>query len=157
MSAASPDVQLLDVTGPDGSLCEPDWLAAAVKVHRQLRPQLSEVAEDYSAKMQRVFKDGGRMLVAVRHDKVCGVGVWRVTENTFDGVRFYVDDLVTDDASRSQGIGKAMLDGLRTRAIAFGCDSFALDSGVQRQQAHKFYFREGMVVTSFSFKQALHS
>ena len=30
-----------------------------------------------------------------------------------------------------------------------------LDSGTHRPQAHKFYFREGMVITSFSFKKPL--
>jgi hypothetical protein len=31
------------------------------------------------------------------------------------------------------------------------CDTFSLDSGTARQQAHKFYFREGMTITSFHF------
>lgn len=157
MSDSLPDVRLLDVTGPDGRIREPEWLAKSIAVHRELRPQLAQGVAEYTAKMQRVFSGGGRMLVAIRSDEVLGVAVWRVTENTFDGMRFYVDDLVTGEAARSRGIGKAMLDGLRERARALACDSFALDSGVQRQQAHKFYFREGMVVTSFSFKQALHS
>jgi len=34
-------------------------------------------------------------------------------------------------------------------------DAFTLDSGVQRNQAHKFYFREGMTITSFHFTQVL--
>ncbi len=36
-----------------------------------------------------------------------------------------------------------------------GCDTFSLDSGTQRQQAHKFYFREGMTVTSFHFDKKI--
>jgi hypothetical protein len=36
-----------------------------------------------------------------------------------------------------------------------GCANFNLDSGTQRQQAHKFYFREGLVVTSFHFAKPL--
>jgi hypothetical protein len=35
------------------------------------------------------------------------------------------------------------------------CGVLALDSGVQRQGAHRFYFREGMHVASFSFKKVL--
>jgi hypothetical protein len=30
-----------------------------------------------------------------------------------------------------------------------------LDSGVQRQHAHRFYFREGMTITSFHFRAAV--
>ena len=40
-------------------------------------------------------------------------------------------------------------------ARAAGFDSLTLDSGTQRLQAHKFYFREGMAVTSFHFMKKL--
>jgi hypothetical protein len=40
-------------------------------------------------------------------------------------------------------------------ARSAGCAKLNLDSGTQRQQAHKFYFREGMVVTSFHFAKPL--
>jgi len=41
-------------------------------------------------------------------------------------------------------------EGARARLRAYD-----LDSGTQRTQAHKFYFREGMVVTSFHFAKKL--
>ncbi len=44
---------------------------------------------------------------------------------------------------------------LQAIAKGAGCESFILDSGTHRQQAHKFYFREGMVITSFNFKKSL--
>jgi GNAT superfamily N-acetyltransferase len=78
-----------------------------------------------------------------------------VYENTFDGRKLYVDDLVTDQAKRSQGVGSALLTYLENKARSLGCESLCLDSGVQRDQAHKFYFREGFIVTSFSFKKKL--
>ena len=144
--------RIVDVTDARGRVVEPDWLARAESVHRQLRPQLPD---DYAAKMQRVFAGGGRLCAAVRGDDVVGVAVHRIHENTFDGVMMYVDDLVTDDARRSQGVGKALLDHLQRIARDAGCAKFTLDSGTQRQQAHKFYFREGLVVNSFHFAKAL--
>ena len=91
------------------------------------------------------------MLVAADGETVVGVAIWRVHENTFNGVQMYVDDLVTDETRRSGGVGRALMDALQKKARELGCESFSLDSGTQRQQAHKFYFREGMVVTSFHF------
>ncbi len=105
--------------------------------------------------MRRVFADGARMCIAVRDDRVVGVAVHRIHENTVDGVQMYVDDLIADETLRSQGIGKALLDHMQRIARAAGCVKFNLDSGTQRQQAHKFYFREGMVVTSFHFAKPL--
>jgi hypothetical protein len=48
-----------------------------------------------------------------------------------------------------------MLDGLMALARERGCETFSLDSGTHRQEAHAFYFREGMRVTSFHFETKL--
>ena len=141
-------IRIVDINDANGNVVEARWLAAAEAVHRQLRPQLPKA---YAEKMRRVFADGARMSVAVRGEEVVGVAVHRVHENTFDGLQMYVDDLVSDEAQRSSGIGRALLDHLQRLAREAGCAKFNLDSGTQRQQAHKFYFREGMVVTSFHF------
>ena len=141
-------IRIVDITDSNGRIVESDWLARAERVHRELRPHLPE---DYAAKMQRVFAGGARMSVAVRDDAVVGVAVHRVHENTFDGVQMYCDDLVTNPDARSSGVGAALMRHMEALARAAGCAKFNLDSGTQRQQAHKFYFREGMVVTSFHF------
>jgi GNAT superfamily N-acetyltransferase len=145
-------LRIIAVTDDHGAVIEPDWLARAETVHRELRPQLPA---DYLAKMTRVFAGGGRMAVAAADGAVRGVGVWRVFENTFNGVQMYVDDLVTDPAHRSTGVGHALMAWMEAKARSLGCDVYSLDSGTQRQQAHKFYFREGMVVTSFHFDKKL--
>ena len=145
-------IRIVDITDSNGRIVESDWLARAERVHRELRPHLPE---DYAAKMRRVFAGGARMSVAVRDDAVVGVAVHRVHENTFDGVQMYCDDLVTNPDARSSGVGAALMRHMEALARAAGCTKFNLDSGTQRQQAHKFYFREGMVVTSFHFAKPL--
>ena len=145
---------LIEITDDQGRIVDAQWLARAEAVHRQLRLKLPT---DYSAKMRRVFAGGGRMLVAAEGNAVVGVAVWRMHENTFNGVQMYVDDLVTDESKRSAGVGRALMEALQVKARALGCEGFCLDSGTQRQQAHKFYFREGMVVTSFHFDKKLET
>ena len=116
MSAA---IRIVDITDASGNVVEATWLAAAEAVHRQLRPQLPQ---EYAEKMHRVFADGARMCVAVRGDRVAGVAVHRVHENTVDGVQMYVDDLVSDETQRSQGVGRALLDHMQSLARAAGCE-----------------------------------
>ena len=128
------------------------WLDAAEPVHRQLRPALPA---DYRGRLVEIFANGGRLLLASQDGNVLGLALWRLIENTYEGRRLYVDDLITDEAQRSQGIGQALLDYLQNRGRELGCDVLALDSGVQRQRAHRFYFREGMHIASFSFKKGL--
>ncbi len=145
-------LRIVEVTDADGAVVEADWLRAAESVHRQLRPHLPA---DYASKMAAIFANGARMAVVVDERTVISVAVWRLIENTFDGRRVYVDDLVSDESRRSQGAGKLMLDWLENQAIAQGCDALTLDSGVQRHQAHRFYFREGMHVSSYCFRKVL--
>ncbi|HJT97545.1 MAG TPA: GNAT family N-acetyltransferase [Rhodanobacteraceae bacterium] len=145
-------IGIVDVNDANGNVVAPEWLAAAERVHRQLRPQLPD---DYAGKLARVFAGGGRLAVAVLDGIVAGVAVYRIHENTVDGVQMYVDDLVIDESRRSRGVGKALLDHLAAIAEAAGCAKLTLDSGTQRQDAHRFYFRERMTVTAFHFSQAL--
>jgi GNAT superfamily N-acetyltransferase len=143
---------VIDITDAQGKVVAPDWLRKAEHVHRQLRPHLPA---DYAAAMRRVFSGGARMCVAARGGEVTGVAVYRIYENTWNGLKMYVDDLVTDETRRSGGIGHALMEHLQDIARAAGCTSLTLDSGTHRQQAHKFYFREGMVIPAFHFIKTL--
>jgi GNAT superfamily N-acetyltransferase len=145
-------VRVIPLTDDAGALAEPQWLARAEGVHRQLRPQLPA---DYAARLAEIFANGGRLAVVVDEESIVCLALWRLIENTYEGRRLYVDDLVSDTARRSQGAGKLMLDWLAEKGAALGCDVLALDSGVQRQHAHRFYFREAMHIASFGFRKAL--
>ncbi len=145
-------VRIVQVTGPDREVVARELLAGAEPVHRQLRPG---APTDYAARMGAIFRQGGEMVVAMRRERVVGLAVFRVFENTHAGRRFYVDDLVTDETHRSSGIGAALLRYLEVEARARGCAAVELESGSQRLAAHRFYFREGFVITGFSFKKEL--
>ncbi|HET9955130.1 MAG TPA: GNAT family N-acetyltransferase [Polyangiaceae bacterium] len=144
--------QLIEVTDSRGEVIEPEWLARAEAVHRQLRPQLPP---EYTPALQRVFDGGGRMVVASDGQHVMGLAVYRTQINTFAGFHLYVDDLITDEASRSRGVGQALLGHCEARARALGCKLLTLESGVQRQRAHRFYFREGLAIDAYSFSKPL--
>jgi GNAT superfamily N-acetyltransferase len=143
---------LIEVTDDSGQVLEDAWLARAESVHRQLRPQLPA---NYAQTLRDIFAGGARMVLATDGDRVCGLAVFRSYADTNSGLRLYVDDLVTDDTLRSRGVGRALLSWLEQRARTRGCTLLTLDSGTQRTRAHRFYFREGMEITSFNFKKAL--
>jgi len=145
-------MRIVDVTDADGRVVEPAWLDRAGPVHRQLRTTLPA---DYAGRLAQVFANGGRLAVAAEGETVLGVALWRLIENTYEGRRLYVDDLVTDAARRSRGVGKLLLGHLESKARGLGCDVLALDSGAQRAAAHKFYFREGMHIPGFCFRKEL--
>jgi GNAT superfamily N-acetyltransferase len=145
-------MQIIKITATGGLIVEAEWLARAESVHRQLRPHLPT---DYAKRMAEIFSTGVEMWVAVEGDAVFGVAIFRIIENTHAGKKLYVDDLVTDETKRSIGVGKLLLDGLTEEARRRGCNTIDLDSGTHRTDAHRFYFRERMVVKVFGFTKPL--
>lgn len=132
-----------------------DDIRACFPVMRQLRPHLRD-ADDLLTRVRRQQACADWRLAYAEHDgKVAACAGFRVHEWLVAGKVLYVDDLVSDEAHRSLGFGKALLDWLKALARAEGCQQFSLDSGTQRRRAHAFYFREGLEITAFHFDQDL--
>jgi GNAT superfamily N-acetyltransferase len=125
-------------------------------VLRQLRPHLDEA--DFLSAVRRMASHGFRLVFAEDGDgDVQAVAGYRVTEMLRTGLMLEVDDLVTDAAARSAGYGKSLMDWLLAEAQALGCSVVELDSGVQRHDAHRFYFREGMHILGYHFSLPVRS
>jgi GNAT superfamily N-acetyltransferase len=125
-------------------------ILAARRVMRQLRPQVPEAA--YLEMVRRMMQtDGYRQAAVFEGDTVRAVAGYRVMEMLYCGKLLYVDDLNTDESIRSRGHGKQLMDWLKDEARANGCGQLHLDSGVQREQAHRFYFRERLTIDSYHF------
>jgi GNAT superfamily N-acetyltransferase len=88
-------------------------------------------------------------------DRCVGVAGWRLMATTVTGRKLYIDDLVTVASERSRGVGRALLVELTERARQAGCRAIDLDSGLHRSEAHRFYLRERMPITSFHFAKLL--
>lgn len=63
----------------------------------------------------------------------------------------YVDDLVSDSASRGQGYGARMMSWLYDYARTHDCDQLHLDSRVTRYATHKFYLNRGLYIGGYHF------
>lgn len=131
-----------------------EQILATREVMRQLRPHIPP--ENYLATVKRMQRTDAYQLAAVYdNDTVRAVAGYRFMEMLYCGKILYVDDLSTDERFRSKGHGKALLDWLKAEARAQGCGQFHLDSGVQREQAHRFYFREGLTINCYHFHMTL--
>lgn len=122
-------------------------------VLRELRPHLDADAFIAAVAAQRV--EGYRLIGAWRRDVPLAAAGFRVQHMLAHGRLLYVDDLVTSEASRGQGVGKLVFDWLTAEARRLGCAGIQLDSGTWRHAAHAFYFARGMHVSSFHFVRGL--
>lgn len=128
-------------------------IARCCHVMRQLRPHLAE--EHFVATVRKQFAGGYRLAYLELDSTVQAVGGFRILQNLASGRVLYVDDLVANSESRSKGHGGRLLHWLLEQARAEGCDTFELDSGVQRAEAHRFYFTNRMTISSFHFRLRL--
>jgi len=129
-------------------------IAATWQVMRQLRPHLS--LEDYVPMVRRMMEGEGYRLAALEDDgEVRAVAGYRYMTMLYCGRLLYVDDFVTDERVRSRGYGRRLLDWLKAEGRAGGCAELQLISRVTREQAHRFYFREGLGIECFQFRTAL--
>lgn len=129
-------------------------ILATWEVMHQLRPHIAR--EDYVAIVRGMMESDGYRLAAVVDDgEVRAVAGYRYMRMLYCGKLLYVDDLVTDDRVRSRGYGKELLDWLKATGRDEGCSELQLISRVTREQAHRFYFREGLAIECFEFRVKL--
>ena len=145
------DFRTFAVTSPGDPAARRPLLLEGEALHRQLRPALDA---DYPAQIERMIPEGARLAQLVDDGEVRAIALWRVFETTYCGRRLEIEDLVSDEAHRSKGYGKAMLRWLTDRATELGCPTTTLHSAVHRDRAHRFYFREGFHILGFHFSRA---
>ncbi len=136
---------------PDDPAARRPLLLEGEALHRQLRPALDA---DYPAQMERMFGEGARLVQLVDEGEVRAIGLWRVFETTYCGRRLEIEDLVSSEAHRSRGYGAALLRWFDARAVELGCPTTTLHSGIHRDRAHRFYFREGFHILAFHFSRS---
>ncbi|PHR57864.1 MAG: hypothetical protein COA44_05170 [Arcobacter sp.] len=131
---------------------EDDEIFACYDLMRVLRKNIN--ADYFVAQIKEQMKEGYELFYLIKNNTVSCLAGCKVSNNLAWGKHLYILDLVSDTKERSLGYGKEILDYLKQRAKAQGCDEVHLDSGVQRFEAHKFYLREDFKIAShhFSYK-----
>jgi GNAT superfamily N-acetyltransferase len=132
----------------------PSQIARCHSVMRELRPKFRTRAQ-FIERVRRQQRGGYLLAYLEEEGEVHAVAGYRILESLFSGRFLYVDDLVTRAADRSAGYGGQLLDWLSTEARGNNCESLELDSGVQRSDAHRFYFTKRMKIAAYHFSRPI--
>ena len=122
-------------------------------VMSELRTHLKK--EEFLNTVRQMESEGYKLAFIEDNDEVVATAGYRIYSNLFMGKHLYVDDLVTSEKVRSNGYGEKLIKWLREEALKENCNFFHLDSGTHRDQAHKFYFKQGFKIASFHFSEKL--
>lgn len=129
-------------------------IVATYDVMRQLRPAFT-VEEYLNAVRALMLSDDYRLVSLVEDGAVRAVAGYRFLTMLYCGRILSVDDFVTDERVRSSGYGTTLLDWLKAEGRAADCAELQLISRVTREAAHRFYFRRGLGIECFHFRERL--
>lgn len=118
-------------------------------VMQQLRPKY--VLEQLIELMNRQRKNGYQLVYVREGDSILCVAGFVTGHKLGWGHYLYIDDLVTDEAQRSTGAGRYLMEWFKDYAHINQIEQIHLDSGVHRYGAHKFYLKEDFVIASHHF------
>lgn len=104
----------------------------------KLRPHLDEA--EFLRRVQHQSRSGYEMVGAFRADSLVGVLGMRPVQTLSRGPHLHIDDLITDEAARRGGIGRALMDFAEADARSRGMVAVSLDA---RPSAIPFYERLG--------------
>ncbi|MFD2129960.1 GNAT family N-acetyltransferase [Pseudogracilibacillus auburnensis] len=109
----------------------------AFPVMNQLRTDLVETS--YLDLLHEMAKDGYRLFALVKDDMIVALAGISIRVNFYNKRHVFVYDLVTDASHRSHGYGGKLLNFIHHWASENGAKYVALESGIQRTDAHRFY------------------
>ncbi|MCR6098041.1 GNAT family N-acetyltransferase [Salipaludibacillus agaradhaerens] len=132
-----------------------DDIIKTFPIMKQLRTHLDR--DTYVALVEEAMADDQYRLVALfDNDKMVAVVGFKPMITLYYGRFVWVCDLVTDNASRSNGYGEKLLTYVEEWARAHSYEKVALSSGLQRTEAHRFYEKKmGYDKASYVFKKEL--
>jgi len=118
-----------------------------------LRPHL--IKEEFVSTIQQMFTEGYR-LAFIKADGIIVAAVgYRYLQYLYNGKHIYIDDLSTLAGYRGNGYAAALLNYVETEAIQKGFKTITLDSGYQRNDAHRLYLKTGYRLVAHHFSKTL--
>ncbi len=119
-------------------------------VMKELRPHLS--FENYISIYNDSQKADGYQIVAIENKgQILAVMGYRFLSDFVRGKHLYIDDLVSTEDSRSQGLGAELLKFAEEIAKNNNCKSLRLCTGIENDRGMKFYERNGWTKRSFAY------
>ncbi|WP_232819662.1 GNAT family N-acetyltransferase [Exiguobacterium sp. TNDT2] len=132
----------------------PRELDESFSVMNQLRPDLT--LEAYRELVAAMRPQGYELYALYTDDTIVSLAGIEVRVNLYLEKHVFVYDLVTCMNHRSNGYGEMLLHFVHEYARDCGATCVALESGLARTEAHRFYKdKMDYAITSYSFRKQL--
>jgi len=114
-----------------------DELEQVFPIVSQLRPHLS--MDEYIEITKGMAYNGYQIFCVFENGEIVSYAGIAILKNLYYGEHIWVYELVTDESKRGRGYGKMLLSYIEKFAKDNSLNCVALSSGLQKEDAHKFY------------------
>jgi GNAT superfamily N-acetyltransferase len=118
-------------------LSSDEEIREAFPIVAELRDHLDEA--QYLDLYERMAEEGYRLFAVYDDETPVAVAGVTISTNFYLGRHAYVYDLVTTAEERSKGHGTRLLEFVHEWAAERDCEAVELESGLWRDDAHRFY------------------
>lgn len=123
-------------------------------VMKELRTHLS--FEDFISIYKKSHKNDGYEIAAIEDQgSILAVMGYRFLHDFVRGKHLYIDDLVSTERVRSQGLGKYLLSFAEKIAKDNNCKSLRLCTGIENERGVIFYERNGWTKRAFAYTKKI--
>ena len=139
---------------------EEDWPRVAGLLAQLGRPAVADAvdADEHRATFARYLARDEAVALVAEDDDGSIVGFLDLEMRprlNFLAPQAWIPDLIVDEGSRSRGVGGALLARAEEIARERGCWGITLESATWREDAHRFYLREGWDQAGHYFVRSL--
>ncbi|MFD1294679.1 GNAT family N-acetyltransferase [Lutibacter holmesii] len=129
-----------------------DYLGQILQLTKQLNPTLT--SSELESRQLQMFEFENYTCFGLFEDEVLiGVASGWITVRLYSDRQLEIDNFVIDSDLQSNGYGKLFITEIELWAKANNCKTVELNTYVQNDRSHKFYFNKGYRILGFHFQK----
>lgn len=134
---------------------EPD-LERAFSLMKELRPHLDFL--EYKEIFDQANRSDSYQIIGVEiNGQLVALMGFRFLSDFVRGKHLYIDDLVSTEKMRSNGLGAELLKYAEKVALDANCKTLRLCTGIENESGTRFYERNGWIKRAFAYTKKLSS
>ena len=132
-----------------------EYISQILYLTKQLNPTIA-ISELESRQLQMFEFENYKCFGLFQNDQLIGVSSGWITVRLYSGKQLEIDNFIIDSTIQSKGFGKLFINEIESWAKSNNCKTVELNTYVQNDRSHKFYFNQGFRILGFHFQKLLN-
>lgn len=136
-------------------LLKKENLSQILNLTKQLNQNIP-IAELEKRQIQMFEFENYKCFGLFEKDKLIGVSSGWITVRLYSDKQLEIDNVIIDNSIQSKGFGKIFIQKIESWAKTINCNTVELNTYIQNDRSHKFYFNQGYRILGFHFQKHIN-